>query len=1300
MALTKVSLINDGVIVVGHLHTNHGITTDHIGEGSQKYYSDTLVQNFLTTNNYVTSSDVANSLSTGAYFTSVSHDTVGRSLTFTKSDGATDSVNLTQYIDDTNLARLVSGTINSSTGIATFTRDDSSTFTVDFSALLDDTNDYVTSAAFDTSNGILTLTRFGGGTVGVDLDGRYLQSFTETDPTVPSHVKAITTTNISNWNTAYGWGNHAGLYASASHTHSYLPLSGGTITGTLTIDTGSSSSDALVVRGDSPTISFIDNNSSGSDDFYIHVNSNNFYVLRDTAGADIVGTGWDSPHPLQLEGDTNNAFVFGNTIIHSGNISSYALTSFDITTQTDGKYLRSNADDSFTAEYLDIDGGTLRFKRDNGFAHQRADARLDGSDQSRLHWYGKDDGDATRNFKHAWYDGSDYIDVTAASGSITFDKRTDTANIITDGSFRAPIFYDSNDTSRYLDPQSESHLNAITSYGVTRHRFKNHYFGLSTDWDSVGFTKQTNVHFQGHNQFWVGAGNGTWFTGTANSKSATSGLSADASRAHDLLITTMQSTSTYDRGITFGVDNGGNGNSGWRLGKWHSGTGYGSSKLTVDGGLFVKGGYTDEFEYYADDYSTYHGSQGGVSYWTGGTNVPSITASTAIQIQSGNKDTNTRNPQLQFHQYGYGGVQFRYDGPNDRMYFEPLGTNRLDWTRFQTDSGYIDFGPANTGHAHIYTDRANFYFNKQLTVSGGSQINQNDIRSKIFYDIDNTGYYFHGDATTNLNALTVNGTFTVVNGTINMNNNDGFVYDDGANVMKVRYDGTDHVIWTAANDGPGSGLDADTVDGLSGSYLNHRNYNDTDNFLGGYYTSGGTEKPNSSVFGAGKLKIAMLRNTNLGFSGSWNDVLWISTYNGGDVKRSSALVFSKYDSTSVYIVKQNYDASDWGTGYLFWNSGNDGSGSGLDADLLDGIQGSSFLRSDAADTFSGTLSWGGAGGATGIDMNNGDIAGLNWLRWDDDGEGLIYPGGESLYWSGSFWNFSGGYVQAQGSMRTPIFYDSDNTSYYTNPASTSRMNQIDANYLDVVAGAAYALRFWNSTNYSIRMSESSDGTYGGRVSGETTSDYNMYFTMTAGTNRGFVFNNGLNNAIAGIDANGIGRFTGAVKTPFVEINKTSTYGTGLDLTFSGSSSSGMLIRNNTGSTKAAISFYYSSAPQGARGTIMVSSTSTAYNTSSDYRLKENLVEITDGIERVKLLQPKRFNFIGDDVTVDGFVAHETQEVVPESITGVKDEVDEEGNPVYQGIDQAKLVPLLTAALQEAIAKIEDLESRLQAIENQ
>tara|TARA_R100000278_G_scaffold73019_1_gene57302 strand:+ start:813 stop:2111 length:1299 start_codon:yes stop_codon:yes gene_type:complete len=128
-----------------------------------------------------------------------------------------------------------------------------------------------------------------------------------------------------------------------------------------------------------------------------------------------------------------------------------------------------------------------------------------------------------------------------------------------------------------------------------------------------------------------------------------------------------------------------------------------------------------------------------------------------------------------------------------------------------------------------------------------------------------------------------------------------------------------------------------------------------------------------------------------------------------------------------------------------------------------------------------------------------------------------------------------------------------------------------------------------------------------------------------------------------------------------------------------------------------------------------------YNTSSDYRLKENIVPLTGGIDRVKQLQVRRFNFIDiPDITVDGFVAHEAQAVVPEAVTGAKDEIavwqegqelpegvsvgdnklDEDGNtiPVYQGIDQSKMVPLLTAALQEAIAKIETLETKVAALE--
>jgi hypothetical protein len=112
-----------------------------------------------------------------------------------------------------------------------------------------------------------------------------------------------------------------------------------------------------------------------------------------------------------------------------------------------------------------------------------------------------------------------------------------------------------------------------------------------------------------------------------------------------------------------------------------------------------------------------------------------------------------------------------------------------------------------------------------------------------------------------------------------------------------------------------------------------------------------------------------------------------------------------------------------------------------------------------------------------------------------------------------------------------------------------------------------------------------------------------------------------------------------------------------------------------------------------RGSISISGSATSYNTSSDYRLKENLIAMSGATERLKQLAPKRFNFIADaDTTVDGFLAHEVADVVPEAITGAKDAVDDDGNAVYQGIDQSKLVPLLVATIQELEARIAALES--------
>ena len=138
------------------------------------------------------------------------------------------------------------------------------------------------------------------------------------------------------------------------------------------------------------------------------------------------------------------------------------------------------------------------------------------------------------------------------------------------------------------------------------------------------------------------------------------------------------------------------------------------------------------------------------------------------------------------------------------------------------------------------------------------------------------------------------------------------------------------------------------------------------------------------------------------------------------------------------------------------------------------------------------------------------------------------------------------------------------------------------------------------------------------------------------------------------------------------------------------------------------------------GLIGATNSATHYNTNSDYRLKENETAITDGITRIKQLKPYRFNFkIDADKTVDGFFAHEVSGIVPEAICGDKDAMipevlytadDElpEGKSIGdvkevtkidpQSIDQSKLIPLLTSALQEAITKIETLESKVAVLE--
>jgi hypothetical protein len=134
-------------------------------------------------------------------------------------------------------------------------------------------------------------------------------------------------------------------------------------------------------------------------------------------------------------------------------------------------------------------------------------------------------------------------------------------------------------------------------------------------------------------------------------------------------------------------------------------------------------------------------------------------------------------------------------------------------------------------------------------------------------------------------------------------------------------------------------------------------------------------------------------------------------------------------------------------------------------------------------------------------------------------------------------------------------------------------------------------------------------------------------------------------------------------------------------------------------------------PNGQVGSINTSGSSTSYATSSDYRLKHDIQPMTGALATVAQLKPVTYKWNADDSESQGFIAHELQEVVPECVTGEKDAVeivevkDENGEvigteerPVYQGIDTSFLVATLTAALQEAVAEINSLKARVEALE--
>ena len=258
--------------------------------------------------------------------------------------------------------------------------------------------------------------------------------------------------------------------------------------------------------------------------------------------------------------------------------------------------------------------------------------------------------------------------------------------------------------------------------------------------------------------------------------------------------------------------------------------------------------------------------------------------------------------------------------------------------------------------------------------------------------------------------------------------------------------------------------------------------------------------------------------------------------------------------------------------------------------------------------------------------------------------------------------------------------------------------------LGVNSGSASLNTNFNSTNASgvyvrFQNSSTSIGDIGGGgsvISGGTAGDFAMASRSgnlvlgTGSTERMRIDSSG--NLLVGTTANIRGARQAILPT-------TTQHGLSVDIPHPTANQYACITLRRTASLGNFVEIY-NQAETAVIGTIATSTnTSVAYNTSSDYRLKENIAPMTGALAKVSALKPVTYTWKSTGEASQGFIAHELAEVVPDCVSGDKDAVDAEGNPKYQGIDTSFLVATLTAAIQEQQAIITDLKARIETLES-